>query len=379
MRTVPVSIGKSRSFASLLSSQAVTKAKTAQQQRKELLDLADKYEGMLRRKLLEAINNIRDSVKLGQVAALLEAGASTKDIFAALGLTAADARLAAVIDTLGTAYRTAGITALTAAAAGVGGGPRVLVRFDSVSPGAVEYLRDRSASLVTAITQDTVKTIQDTLASMYGSGASPMAAARQLRDSIGLTAQQQQAVANYRAALQSYDYSALARNLSGNDERSIRAAFRARSLTPQRVNELVARYADRLLRYRTQVIAQTESFRAMNAANHEAWQQAIDGGQVDPSTIRRFWVSTNDSHTRESHREIPVLNDGGVAYDEPFKSPLGPIMYPGDPNASPSNSINCRCSVIIRFTNVPESALPPVVAGRSYLPGAADFVDQTGY
>ena len=62
----------------------------------------------------------------------------------------------------------------------------------------------------------------------------------------------------------------------------------------------------------------------------------------DGIILKREWIATNDGRTRHSHR----LLDGQIAeVDKPFKSELGDIMYPGDPDAHPSNVYNCRCSM----------------------------------
>lgn len=371
-RSVPVTIGKRGNWLSVIA-----KAKTPSQQRNELLDLADKYEGQLRRKLVASINGIKDDIKIAAVAGLIESGASSSEIFNALGLNSADAKLAPALDVLGAAFLAGGIATMAAAAAGIPGGPKIMVRFDSTNPAATEYLRQSAADLVTSISADSLDAIRSTLAGAHGVGDTPTVAARRLRDMIGLTVRQQNAVQNYRYFLETNDYRALARNLNGNDERVVQAGIRNNTLSGGKIDGLVNGYADRLLRQRTQMIAQTESFRAMNAASHESWRQIASRGDVDVNSIRRFWVATNDSHTRDAHLEIPLMNDGGVEMTQPFRSPLGAIMYPGDPDAAAANSINCRCSVVYRFVNVPEFALPPVVAGRSYLPGAVGFNDQS--
>ena len=62
----------------------------------------------------------------------------------------------------------------------------------------------------------------------------------------------------------------------------------------------------------------------------------------DGIILKREWIATNDGRTRHSHR----LLDGQIAeVDKPFKSELGDIMYPGDPEADPSNVYNCRFTI----------------------------------
>ena len=72
----------------------------------------------------------------------------------------------------------------------------------------------------------------------------------------------------------------------------------------------------------------------------------------DGIILNREWIATNDGRTRHSHR----LLDGQIAeVDKPFKSELGDIMYPGDPEADPANVYNCRCTIaakVIGFKKV---------------------------
>ena len=72
----------------------------------------------------------------------------------------------------------------------------------------------------------------------------------------------------------------------------------------------------------------------------------------DGIILKREWIATNDGRTRHSHR----LLDGQIAeVDKPFKSELGDIMYPGDPEANPANVYNCRCTIaakVIGFRKV---------------------------
>ena len=72
----------------------------------------------------------------------------------------------------------------------------------------------------------------------------------------------------------------------------------------------------------------------------------------DGIILKREWIATNDGRTRHSHR----LLDGQIAeVDKPFKSELGDIMYPGDPEADPANVYNCRCTIaakVIGFKKV---------------------------
>lgn len=56
----------------------------------------------------------------------------------------------------------------------------------------------------------------------------------------------------------------------------------------------------------------------------------------------KIWMAAHDSRTREAHLD---LDGQQVPEDETFESMLGPIEYPGDPDAPPEMVYNCRCSL----------------------------------
>jgi hypothetical protein len=51
---------------------------------------------------------------------------------------------------------------------------------------------------------------------------------------------------------------------------------------------------------------------------------------------------------------IPRMNPGGVGLNQPFRSELGDIMFPGDPAAAAANTVLCRCTVIFRLITLEE-------------------------
>jgi hypothetical protein len=59
--------------------------------------------------------------------------------------------------------------------------------------------------------------------------------------------------------------------------------------------------------------------------------------------LLKQWVAVHDSRTRHAHL---ILDGQQVLAGEPFKSELGPIMWPGDPDTLPENRINCRCVLL---------------------------------
>ena len=85
--------------------------------------------------------------------------------------------------------------------------------------------------------------------------------------------------------------------------------------------------------------ARTAYTSAQNAGRMEGMRQARDELGIQ---VKKRWLCTLDDKTRDAH----ALLDGKTAeIDEPFDSILGPIMFPGDPDAEPANVYNCRCTL----------------------------------
>lgn len=103
---------------------------------------------------------------------------------------------------------------------------------------------------------------------------------------------------------------------------------------------------ERLPAYRTEMIARTETIRASNVGSHELFKSW--------GVKRKEWLSTRDDRTRtlDAGDEFDHLAMDGVVVDidapfiVPGKNGDEELMYPGDPNGSPANFINCRCTEI---------------------------------
>lgn len=89
-------------------------------------------------------------------------------------------------------------------------------------------------------------------------------------------------------------------------------------------------------------IARTETAWAYNLASKEAWGEA--------GVRFKSWLTVGDDAVRDSHSMAE--GDGVIPMDQPFSNGL---MFPGDPNGPPDETINCRC--ILQPEMVAESDL----------------------
>lgn len=236
-----------------------------------------------------------------------------------------------------------------------------------LNPRLEQFALTMTSTRIREIDQTTRDTIRQVLQRGLTAGDDPFAIARQIRGSIGLTRRQEAAVSNYERMLRALDPEALDRRL--RDKRSDSTVARAirndKAMTEAQIRSLVDRYRDRYVKYRANVIARTESIRAVQGAQWELFQDMINRGQIDARQVRRTWIHTGDGHVRNSHLQIPDLNPRGVGQAETFTSPLGPILYPGDPSATAANTIQCRCAV---FARIIDRGLLPSTQGAQVAP-----------
>lgn len=104
--------------------------------------------------------------------------------------------------------------------------------------------------------------------------------------------------------------------------------------------------------WRAELIARTEVVSSYNGGVYEA-------GQTLPDDVAAgmVWIATSDERTRPSHLEA----DGQIAQrGESFIIEGEELQYPGDPEGSPENTINCRCATAILTPDDIEGRIVPM-------------------
>ena len=295
-----------------------------------------------RRAFDEALRTIRDRNTLDQLASLLERGAFEEALD---GL-----RVAA--EALGGQYGASLSAAADDAAVFLSSALDVQIRFDRTNERAVQMIRRNQLRLIREFTQETRDVTRAALLDGIERGLNPRDQARLFRESIGLTRRQEEAVRNFRRLLQAGrdgapSTQALDRALrDGRFDRSIARAIREGDpLDAASIERMVDRYRARYIKYRSEVIGRTEALRSVHQGTEEMYQQAIDLGEFRPDQITRTWVTARDERVRSSHAEL-----GGQErpYNEGWEARGGLLMFPGDPNAPPSETIQCRCVLSTR-------------------------------
>lgn len=340
---------------------------------RQLEQFAESLEPAFRKAFLDAIAQVTDKVGVQLIADLLQAG-RVDDVLQVLGLD--DARFSSLADQVRSAYMSGGtlgaaeMPALRVSLAPVITGsyrptsvtkaPAVEVRFNLRNPVAEKWVNERSSALITNIVEDQRVMIREALANGLAKGDGPRqtaleivgridATGRRSGGTIGLTSQQAKFVRNMRDELASGDTKQMAnyftRTLRDKRFDGIvkRAMAAGKPVSAADIEKLAGRYSDRLLKYRGDAIARSESLNALRAGQEEAYRQQIETGKLAPENVIGTWSTSGDDRVRHSHVEL----DGQKrVFGEPFVTPSGArLNYPGDESlgAGPEEIIMCRC------------------------------------
>lgn len=285
-------------------------AKASEAEYKWLQDIADAAMPEVRRRFIAAIEAIRGTIKESELQAAIETG-SVETVMRFLGIE--DRMTAAmgssIIPPIEDVFIDAGraVPAIQRA-----GGGELAMRFDISNPAASAFLRSYDFGLIREVSTETRDAVRNVVLNAVQYGGHPREQAKQIKELVGLTVKQTQAVQNYRAALELEERPA------------------------DQVDRMVARYNAKMLRLRGETIARTETIRAGNAAQDMAWEQAATNGLLNRTTLRRQWLVTPDDRLCVYCAQVPGLNPGGrplgVAFETPFGLMLRPPLHP-----------NCRC------------------------------------
>ena len=229
------------------------------------LELADRLAPELRDRFLAVIAVAAQAVPLAELQSLLERGAFAeinRRFEIALASSLSSTAYTQFLDTKTSLFRRS-LTAAGAAIAVQGG-------FNVVSAAVEILLREDAGRLILGITHDSLVSVRHTMSRAYLEGIGSRAAARLLRDSIGLLPRHAAARDRYAEGLRLQGYS------------------------EDRVIALTATYSRRLLNWRAEAIARTEAATAVHAAQLVKWEDWVRDGILQPERTHLEWMTTKD-------------------------------------------------------------------------------------
>lgn len=330
-------------------------------QEKLIEELTAEWEPRVRKEFLDAVDLVASDVVLAEVVERLREN-DVEGAVRALGIERSvfNPLAAAVVQAVG-AGGIAIVGNIPAQRAPDGG--RVVLRFDVRDPVVEDWAERHSSTLVQGLTEEARESARLTIRQGLEAGRGPHAIATDLAGrintktkrreggTIGLTRQQVEQRGRALEQLQSGDPKQLRdfKKRALRDARSDSVLDRAirgeRPLTAKQIDSMINRLTNRMIQYRSRVIARTETGEAMETAQHEGYRQTMGRLQLDPTTdVEKEWVATSGDRTRDTHRLLHGQVVTGL--DTPFHSPSGALMrYPMDRSfgAPASETIQCRC------------------------------------
>lgn len=308
--------------------------------------IADRFGPEVAAAFLDAVEETRDNIDLGALESAIQA-ADMSQVESVLKVGSLRERLAARDGMEGSFTRSFAATG-QASAEVLEDALGVAFSFDARDPRAILFARSQSSTLIKGIGDDALLSVRAIMGRAFSEGIPPEGAARLIREVVGLRRDHSAAVTNFFQDLrvgQEGGDELVSRALGSVDRRRLDAATKAKlrkalregTLTDDMIEEAVQTYRTSLLNYRAQSIARTETIRSASAGQHESFLDARRQGVI-PETARRAWIVTPDDRLRDSHAAIPDLNADFVGIDEPFETPMGPIMYP-------PAGVMCRCGI----------------------------------
>jgi len=307
-----------------------------------LHELIASVQPKFRARFLEVVASIKDSFTLKGIEDLISLGRIDE------ALVTAEVAALRLSNTFGQVFQLSG----QAAADFIGNKLQLIVNFDQVNVSALDAMTRNQLRLVREFVAEQRLATREALLDGIQRGINPREMAIQVRQSIGLTQYQQQIVNNYRRNLETLDARALGRALRDKrfDRTVLNAIANDRSLTKDQIDKMVERYSQKWLRYRSEVIARTESLRSVHEGTDNMYHQAVQNGTLDSGDMVRTWDTSGDARVRDpAHTKMQGQQRG---LDEPFVSGAGnQIMRPGDTDAPASETVQCRCAITTRFSD----------------------------
>lgn len=105
-------------------------------------------------------------------------------------------------------------------------------------------------------------------------------------------------------------------------------------VTARKIQTALLTKGTELTRWRASMIARTEIMTASNLGHRI-------GAESTGLPMLKYWISTYDSRTRDTHRVVEQQNPKML--NEPFIVGITPMLMPGDSNGPAEEVINCRC------------------------------------
>lgn len=238
--------------------------------------------------------------------------------------------------------------------------PSALIGFNGGTPRALSWLRELSSTRIQGIMADTMEATRSALIAGREQGMGSKAIARMITGTrvgtqrvggiLGLTTQQADSIMSGRAKLASGDPKLMREYLSlklrdRRYDKAIKTAIsEGRAITGPQLDKILEGHKSKALAYRGKLIAQNETFQALEAGRSEAIAQALENPDVEGASKRWQWNFSKDP--RPEHQAM----DGTVVeFADDFAFSDARMKHAHDPAGGAAHNLGCGCITIYRI------------------------------
>lgn len=351
-----------------------------------LLAMADAQEPKLIRGFVRALTSMRDRVSVDEVLGLLMAGQWDRvlELFTPAEFTVAKAAQPYGPDSefLASIYQSlfeggADHAAQEMRAFGVG------LDFRINRDDAARWAEQHAGSQIVQIQRETRQIVQQMIAMGIREGVPPRTLATQIAHSVGLTPQHAVALRNFTTAA---EQAAAQGGQVGwmRDRWSLSPQWSGR---PASVESAVNRYSDRLISWRAETIARTETLTSLHQGQLEGWREMERQGLFENQRVVRHWQISNDDRLCDVC--APMAGETSTLSEKWQSTERGlpggeTVEHVGPVVETPPLHPRCRCTEFITLEvsrtdgrNVPEAAKPTKPEPRTRSPRAETPRDKT--
>ena len=213
--------------------------------------------------------------------------------------------------------------------------------FNYVSEASVNYSRVRSGQLIRAIDESTRVAVRELITQAFIEPRSVDDTAKLIRRIVGLHPRWARAVERFH----------------DNNVRRLVDTGLSSSQAERRADEMTAKYREKLIRRRAEMIARTETQQALNFGRQMSWVASDRAGLVDPRTMKEWRTAPLGSRYGPPCPTCTMLRGTRVPWNGTFDN--GQQMPPAHPN--------CRCTAVLIPPPRKLTGLPSQVATESWI------------
>jgi len=184
-------------------------------------------------------------------------------------------------------------------------------------PLAIAYGQQRAGTLIQGIQTQQLNTVRLAIGTGLSEGIPPARTGRLLRATTGLSERQGRSLINYERGLTEKMVTGSTRTaLSGAGRVLADQRYSLANLNQSKIDTLVERYRERLVNYRAEMIARTETMRAANMGAFAEQRAQASAGLFDAKTAQRIWQTTPDDRACEECTDLDGHPNTNSAHTE---------------------------------------------------------------